>query len=70
MKKTKKILLIAFLLFVLGIMYLYTCAIDAIPASTILFQGEEFNVKTLFGMSLVNKNEEYQSILTSISVET
>ena len=61
--KNKK-LLIAFLLF-LTIIYVYICAIDAIPRSTILFEGEQLNVKKIIGISLVNKNEKYNTILTS-----
>lgn len=62
--KHKK-LLIAFLLCLLTIIFIYVCAIDAIPNSIILFKGEELNVRKLFGISLENKNSEYGAILTS-----
>ena len=62
--KNKK-LLIAFLLCLLTIIFIYVCAIDAIPNSIILFKGEELNVRKLFGISLENKNSEYGAILTS-----
>ena len=60
--KNKK-LLIAFLLIFLTIVYIYICAIDAIPKNTILFEGEQLNIKKIIGISLVNKN--YDTILTS-----
>ncbi len=58
--KHKK-LLIAFLLIAL----IYVCAIDSIPKSVILFQGESLNIKKIFGISFENKNSEYGAILTS-----
>ena len=54
MKKTIKILLVAFFIIFLAIIYIYTCAIDAIPTNTILFQGEKLDIKTLLGMTLVD----------------
>ena len=71
MKKTKKILYIAFLLSVLITIFIYMCAINAIPTNTILFRGEKFNIKTLFGMTLNYKDEKqgYKSVLTSTSIE-
>lgn len=62
--KNKK-LLIAFLLFFLTIVYVYICAIDAIPKNTILFEGEPLNIKKIIGISLVSKNKNYDTILTS-----
>ena len=62
--KHKK-LLIAFLLFFLTIVYVYICAIDAIPKNTILFEGEQLNIKKIIGISLVSKNKNYDTILTS-----
>ena len=62
--KHKK-LLIAFLLFFLTIVYVYICAIDAIPKNTILFEGEQLNIKKIIGISLVRKNKNYDTILTS-----
>ena len=62
--KNKK-LLIAFLLFFLTIVYVYICAIDAIPKNTILFEGEQLNIKKIIGISLVSKNKNYDTILTS-----
>ena len=62
--KNKK-LLIAFLLIFLTIVYIYICAIDAIPKNTILFEGEQLNIKKIIGISLVRKNKNYDTILTS-----
>ena len=62
--KNKK-LLIAFLLFFLTIVYVYICAIDAIPKNTIIFEGEQLNIKKIIGISLVRKNKNYDTILTS-----
>ena len=71
MKKINKILYIAFLLSVLITIFIYMCAINAIPTNTILFRGEKFNIKTLFGMTLNYKDEKqgYKSVLTSTSIE-
>ena len=62
--KHKK-LLIAFLLFLLTIIFVYICAIDSIPKSIILFRGEEPNIKKIFGISLETKDSEYGAIQTS-----
>ena len=61
--KHKK-LLIAFLCFLI-ITFIYICAIDSIPKSIILFQGETLNIRKIFGISLENKNSDYGAILTS-----
>ncbi len=61
----RKKLLIAFLLLFLSIVFIYICAIDSIPKSVILFQGENLNIKKLFGISLESKNSDYGAILTS-----
>lgn len=63
-KLKHKKLLIAFLCFLI-IVFIYICAIDAIPKSIILFQGESLNIKKIFGISFENKNSEYGAILTS-----
>ena len=62
--KHKK-LLIAFLLCFFIVLLTYTCAIDSIPKSIILFQGESLNIKKILGISFENKNAEYGAILTS-----
>lgn len=67
--KKFKILLITLFLMALNIIYIYICAIESIPKNTILFQGEKLNLKTIFGISLVEKNSDYKTILTSSTVE-
>ena len=52
-------------MFLLTIIYVYICAIDAIPKSIILFEGEQLNFKKIIGISLVNKNEKYSTVFTS-----
>ena len=61
----KKILLIAFFIFLLLTIFVYTLAIDSIPKKIILFQGEEFKYKRVFGLTIVKKNDNYESVLTS-----
>ena len=62
--KPKKIL-IAFLLCFLLIVYIYICAVNAIPKKIMLFKGEKINVKTIFGISLENNDLDFETILTS-----
>ncbi len=69
MKKPKKFLLVALFLCFLIFIYIYICAISSIPSSIVLFQGEELNLKTIFGISLVNKEEGEESILTSTNID-
>ena len=69
MKKNLKKLIIAFILCILISIYVYICAIDAIPESTILFEGESLNLKTLYGISLKTEKQEYESVLASSSLD-
>ena len=69
MRKNQKKIIIAFILFFLVCIYVYVCAIDSIPYNTILFKGENLNVKTVFGISLETEKKGYESILTSSAVE-
>ena len=62
--KPKKIL-IAFLLCFLLIVYIYICAVNAIPKKIMLFKGEKINVKKIFGISLENNDLDFETILTS-----
>jgi stage IV sporulation protein B len=64
MKKLKKISLIIFLF----ILYLYAVAIDNIPNSVILFEGEALNINTLFGITIKSNDEDYDIIATSSSI--
>ena len=60
-----KNLFIAFLLCVLTTIFIYVLAIDAIPKSIILFQGEELNFRKIWGISIVNRNLNYEAVQTS-----
>ena len=67
--KKFKILLITLFLLLLNIIYIYICAIDNIPKNTILFQGEKLNLKTIAGISIVEKRHINKTILTSSTIE-
>lgn len=59
----KKFLKISILV-VLFILYVYILAIDAIPDSFILFEGEKINIKTILGLN-IEQSKEYQAIQAS-----
>lgn len=54
MKKILRILLLVFFLFVA---YVYILSIDTIPNKMTLFEGENMNFKTIFGIQLKPKEE-------------
>ena len=54
MKKTLKIFIIAFLMAI----FVYTCKIDSIPNNIILYNGQELNIGSFFGISFNIENEE------------
>lgn len=56
-KKIRPILLILFLL----VIYIYTCNITLLPDSIVIFQGEELNLKTIYGVSVNTKGGNYNS---------
>lgn len=67
MKKLKPILLIFFLL----IIYIYTCNIAFLPNNIIIFQGEELNIKTIYGLKIRQKDENalnYEAMQTSTKI--
>lgn len=70
----KKILKIS-ILTVLFFLYVYVLAIESIPNSLILFEGESLNLKTILGLK-IKEDESYKAIQTaattngSISSET
>lgn len=64
MKKTRKILIIAFLLCV----FIYWCKIESIPKSIILYNGEQLNLDNFFGISLKIGNEDYNTVLASTNI--
>ena len=50
----RKILKMLLLVFFLLLLFIYTLFIENIPSRIIVFQGEEFSMKTIFGISLKN----------------
>lgn len=64
-KKIKPILLILFFL----IIYIYTCNITLLPDSVIIFQGEELNFKTVYGLKINNKNGN-ENLYTAMQTAT
>lgn len=61
MKRVRKIFIISFLLVVL----LYTCNITSIPEKIVLFQGEHYSLKTLLGVNIIPKEQNYEAIQAS-----
>ena len=56
-KKIKPILLILFFL----IIYIYVCNITLLPNNFVVFEGEELNLKTAYGIRVNTKNSSYGS---------
>ena len=54
-KRMKPILLILFL----TIFYVYVCNITLLPDNVVVFQGEELNFKTIYGLKINAKNSKY-----------
>lgn len=65
LKKIKPILLILFLL----IIYVYVCNITLLPDNIVIFQGEELNLKTIYGLR-VSKKENYNSSYKAMQTST
>ena len=63
-KKIKSILLILFFL----IIYIYVCNITLLPNSIVVFQGEELNLRTIYGLKLSAKNGEYNAMQTATNL--
>ncbi len=66
MKIIKKIFIIAILL----IIYTYVLAISSIPNNIIVFQGEDININTIFGIKISKIKNEYETVLTSSEIQT
>ena len=64
MKKTRRILIIAFLL----CLFIYCCKIDNIPNHIILYNGESLNLGEFFGISFKIGEEDCNTVLTSSSL--
>ena len=56
----KKILLKLLLVFFLIVFYSYFLFIQSIPDKLVLFEGENINIKKLFGISIKQENEKAQ----------
>ncbi len=66
-KKIKPILLILFFL----IIYIYVCNITLLPNNIIVFQGEELNLRTLYGLEINTKdrsNSSYDAMQASTNL--
>ena len=64
MKRLSKIFIISFLLLLL----MYVSNITSIPENIVLFQGEGYSVKTLLGINITQKQENYETIQTSSTI--
>ena len=64
MKRLSKIFIISFLLLLL----MYVTNITSIPENIVLFQGEGYSVKTLLGINITQKQEDYETIQTSSTI--
>lgn len=63
-KRIKPILLILFLF----ILYVYVCNVTLLPDNIVIFQGEELNLKTVYGITVnqkSNSSNSYNVMLTS-----
>lgn len=65
MKKTIKILLI---LISLIIVYAYALVITSLPDTLIVFEGENVELNTLYGMKINLKDDSYEALLTSSNI--
>ncbi len=61
MKKLTKIFIISFLLLLL----MYVTNITSIPENVMLLQGEHYSIKTLLGINITTKRENYETIEVS-----
>lgn len=64
-KILKPILLISFILTI----YIYICNITMIPDNIVIFQGEELNLKTIYGLS-INQDKTNSSNYTAMQTST
>ena len=54
-KKIKPILLILFFL----VIYIYVCSITLLPNNLVVFEGEKLDIKTLYGIRINAKDENF-----------
>ena len=61
MKRLRKIFIVSFLL----LLFMYACNITSIPNNIMLFQGEQYHLKTLLGINITQKQENYEAVQVS-----
>lgn len=66
MKTLKKLII----LFVLFFIYTYFISIDTLPNSIEIFQGEQINIPTLWGINIKKENKESIEASTNLSTST
>ena len=66
MKRTRKILLIAFLLYI----FFYICKINSIPNNIIIYENENLNLGKFWGISYKIGKQDLDSVLASNNLST
>lgn len=64
----KRIFKISLIVILLSIIYAYALVIINLPDTLIVFEGENININTLYGMKINLKDEDYQAMLTSSNI--
>ena len=64
----KKILKTSLIILLLAIVYAYVLVITNLPDTLIVFEGENININTLYGMDINLKDESYEAMLTSSNI--
>ncbi len=64
----KKILKIFSIIIILSIIYAYALVILNLPDTLIVFEGENININTLYGMNINLKDKSYEAMLTSSNI--
>ena len=64
----KKIFKILTIVVILSIIYAYSLVILNLPDTLIVFEGENINISTLYGMNINLKDKNYEAMLTSSNI--
>lgn len=64
----KKILKILPIIIILSIIYAYVLVIINLPDTVIIFEGENINISTLYGINISFKNNNYETKLASSNI--
>ena len=64
----KKILKLLSIVILLAIVYAYALVIMNLPDTLIVFEGENINIDTLYGMEINLKDKSYEAMLTSSNI--